>query len=124
MTDGPVHGTWEPEPAARWEDGFLSGNGHHGALLFGEPDDERVVVTHHTLVRPNGAEHARPPRTDDIVTVSLGQFAAPAGGGMPPGRNLFPSSFPNHRSQFYGQNNLLFLRLNSFTEADKHPHPR
>jgi alpha-L-fucosidase 2 len=62
MTDGPVHGTWEPEPAARWEDGFLSGNGHHGALLFGEPDDERVVVTHHTLVRPNGAEHARPPR--------------------------------------------------------------
>ncbi|MDQ0907280.1 alpha-L-fucosidase 2 [Streptomyces canus] len=62
MTDGPVHGTWEPEPAARWEDGFLSGNGHHGALVFGEPNDERVVVTHHTLVRPNGAEHARPPR--------------------------------------------------------------
>ncbi|MFE2218154.1 glycoside hydrolase N-terminal domain-containing protein [Streptomyces canus] len=57
-----VHGTWEPEPAARWEDGFLSGNGHHGALLFGDPTDERVVVTHHTLVRPNGAEHARPPR--------------------------------------------------------------
>ncbi|WP_030602277.1 glycosyl hydrolase family 95 catalytic domain-containing protein [Streptomyces fulvoviolaceus] len=57
-----VHGTWEPRPAARWEDGFLSGNGHHGALLFGDPDDERVVVTHHTLVRPNGAEHARPPR--------------------------------------------------------------
>ncbi|MFK4103481.1 glycosyl hydrolase family 95 catalytic domain-containing protein [Streptomyces sp. NPDC019531] len=62
MSDGPVHGTWEPAPAARWEDGFLSGNGRHGALLFGAPNDERVVVTHHTLVRPNGAEHARPPR--------------------------------------------------------------
>ncbi|MER6285817.1 glycosyl hydrolase family 95 catalytic domain-containing protein [Streptomyces sviceus] len=62
MTKGPVHGTWEPGPATRWEDGFLSGNGHHGALLFGAPDDERVVVTHHTLVRPNGSEHARPPR--------------------------------------------------------------
>ena len=62
MTDGPVHGTWEPTPAARWEDGFLSGNGHHGALVFGDPNDERVVVTHHTLVRPNGAEHARPPQ--------------------------------------------------------------
>ncbi|MFE3851235.1 glycoside hydrolase N-terminal domain-containing protein [Streptomyces griseorubiginosus] len=61
MNDGPVHGTWEPAPAARWEDGFLSGNGRHGALLFGDPHDERVVVTHHTLVRPNGAEHARPP---------------------------------------------------------------
>ncbi|MFF8971998.1 glycoside hydrolase N-terminal domain-containing protein [Streptomyces sp. NPDC014995] len=58
---GPVHGTWEPRPAARWEDGFLSGNGHHGALVFGDPDDDRVVVTHHTLVRPNGAEHAGPP---------------------------------------------------------------
>ncbi|MEU9170008.1 glycoside hydrolase N-terminal domain-containing protein [Streptomyces sp. NPDC048420] len=62
MSDGLVHGTWEPAPATRWEDGFLSGNGRHGALLFGAPEDERVVVTHHTLVRPNGAEHARPPR--------------------------------------------------------------
>ncbi|POX45051.1 hypothetical protein C3489_35120 [Streptomyces sp. Ru71] len=62
MSGTPVHGTWEPEPAARWEDAFLTGNGHHGALVFGDPDDERVVVTHHTLVRPNGAEHARPPR--------------------------------------------------------------
>ncbi|MEV7886281.1 glycosyl hydrolase family 95 catalytic domain-containing protein [Streptomyces sp. NPDC002817] len=58
---GIVHGTWEPRPATRWEDGFLSGNGRHGALAFGEPNDERVVVTHHTLVRPNGAEQARPP---------------------------------------------------------------
>ncbi|MEV4338111.1 glycoside hydrolase N-terminal domain-containing protein [Streptomyces sp. NPDC049590] len=58
----PVHGTWEPAPAARWEDAFLSGNGHHGALVFGDPDDERVIVTHHTLVRPNGGERARPPR--------------------------------------------------------------
>ncbi|MGW3036940.1 glycosyl hydrolase family 95 catalytic domain-containing protein [Streptomyces sp. NPDC001178] len=57
-----VHGTWEPVPATRWEDGFLSGNGHHGALVFGDPNDEQVVVTHHTLVRPNGAENARPPR--------------------------------------------------------------
>ncbi|MFI0512895.1 glycosyl hydrolase family 95 catalytic domain-containing protein [Streptomyces sp. WSLK1-5] len=61
MTEGPAHGSWEPRPAARWEDGFLSGNGHHGALLFGDPEDERLVVTHHTLVRPNGSEHARPP---------------------------------------------------------------
>ncbi|MFE2260987.1 glycosyl hydrolase family 95 catalytic domain-containing protein [Streptomyces griseosporeus] len=57
----PVHGTWEPDPAARWEDAFLSGNGRHGALVFGDPNDDRVIVTHHTLVRPNGAEHARPP---------------------------------------------------------------
>ncbi|MFJ8495508.1 glycosyl hydrolase family 95 catalytic domain-containing protein [Streptomyces sp. NPDC094038] len=59
---GPVHGTWEPAPAARWEDAFLSGNGHHGILAFGDPNDDRVIVTQHTLVRPNGGEHARPPR--------------------------------------------------------------
>ncbi|WP_460070053.1 glycosyl hydrolase family 95 catalytic domain-containing protein [Streptomyces sp. YKOK-I1] len=56
-----THGSWEPTPAARWEDAFLSGNGHHGTLTFGDPNDDRVIVTHHTLVRPNGAEHARPP---------------------------------------------------------------
>ncbi|MFJ4633114.1 glycosyl hydrolase family 95 catalytic domain-containing protein [Streptomyces sp. NPDC088847] len=59
---GPVHATWEPLPATRWEDAFLSGNGHHGVLVFGDPNDDRVIVTHHALVRPNGAEHARPPR--------------------------------------------------------------
>ncbi|OXY90618.1 glycosyl hydrolase family 95 catalytic domain-containing protein [Streptomyces diastatochromogenes] len=62
MSHVPVHGTWEPAPATRWEDAFLSGNGHHGALVFGDPNDDRVIVTQHTLVRPNGSEHARPPR--------------------------------------------------------------
>lgn len=61
MTRTPVHGTWEPQPAARWEDAFLSGNGHHGTLVFGDPNDDRVIVTHHTLVRPGGSD-TRPPR--------------------------------------------------------------
>jgi alpha-L-fucosidase 2 len=61
MTSEVTHGTWEPHPAARWEDAFLSGNGRHGAMVFGDPNDDRVIVTHHTLVRPNGGEHARPP---------------------------------------------------------------
>ncbi|MER6673668.1 glycoside hydrolase N-terminal domain-containing protein [Streptomyces sp. NPDC000983] len=67
MTADPVHGTWESAPAARWEDGFLSGNGHHGALVFGDPNDDRVIVTQHTLVRPNGGEHARPPELADAL---------------------------------------------------------
>ncbi|WP_189749079.1 glycosyl hydrolase family 95 catalytic domain-containing protein [Streptomyces tendae] len=61
MSGTPVHGTWEPEPAARWEDAFLSGNGHHGALVFGDPDTDRVIVTHHTLVRPGGDDGRRRP---------------------------------------------------------------
>ncbi|MET9441689.1 glycoside hydrolase N-terminal domain-containing protein [Streptomyces sp. NPDC006610] len=61
-TTPPVHGTWEPAPAARWEDAFLSGNGRHGALVFGDPNVDRVVVTHHTLVRPGQDENRTPPR--------------------------------------------------------------
>ncbi|MER5478889.1 glycoside hydrolase N-terminal domain-containing protein [Streptomyces sp. NPDC002734] len=53
MSATPVHGTWEPRPAARWEDAYLSGNGRHGAMAFGHPHDEQVIVTHHTLVRPD-----------------------------------------------------------------------
>ncbi len=62
---GPVHGTWEAEPAARWEDAFLSGNGRHGALVFGGPGDERVVVTHHCLVTPVPPADTLPPRLAD-----------------------------------------------------------
>ncbi|MGW9400007.1 glycosyl hydrolase family 95 catalytic domain-containing protein [Streptomyces sp. NPDC055642] len=67
MSATPVHGTWEPRPAARWEDAFLSGNGHHGALVFGDPVDDRTVVTHHTLVRPGEGDerHRRPPHLAD-----------------------------------------------------------
>ncbi|MFJ5778195.1 glycosyl hydrolase family 95 catalytic domain-containing protein [Streptomyces sp. NPDC093094] len=62
LAGGPVHGTWEPRPAIRWEDSFLTGNGRHGALVSGDPDDDRVVVTHHALVRPDGTRSARPPQ--------------------------------------------------------------
>ncbi|MFB7353037.1 glycosyl hydrolase family 95 catalytic domain-containing protein [Streptomyces gardneri] len=63
MSHGPVHGTWEAAPAARWEDAFLAGNGRHGALVFGDPEDDRVIVTHHTLVRPNNTPaDTAPPR--------------------------------------------------------------
>ncbi|MEV3858996.1 glycoside hydrolase N-terminal domain-containing protein [Streptomyces sp. NPDC050095] len=55
------HGTWEQVPAGRWEDAFLSGNGRHGALVFGDPHDDRVIVTHHALVRPDAGPQPRPP---------------------------------------------------------------
>ncbi|MEU8503988.1 glycoside hydrolase N-terminal domain-containing protein [Streptomyces brevispora] len=60
-----IDGTWEPRPAARWEDAFLGGNGRHGAMVYGDPVDDRVIVNHHTLVRPNGSEHTRPPELAD-----------------------------------------------------------
>ncbi|MFF8609787.1 glycoside hydrolase N-terminal domain-containing protein [Streptomyces sp. NPDC015346] len=66
---GAVDGTWEASPAGRWEDCLLSGNGRHGATVFGDPDDDRVIITHHTLVRPNNAEEdTRPPRLADRLS--------------------------------------------------------
>ncbi|MER5442308.1 glycoside hydrolase N-terminal domain-containing protein [Streptomyces sp. NPDC002790] len=55
------HGTWETAPADRWEDAYLGGNGRHGVLVFGDPRDDRVVVTHHRLVRPDGGPQPGPP---------------------------------------------------------------
>ncbi|MFD5041198.1 glycoside hydrolase N-terminal domain-containing protein [Streptomyces sp. NPDC058377] len=60
-----IDGTWEPRPATRWEDAFLSGNGRHGAMVWGDPADDQVIVDHHTLVRPNGSEDLRPPELAD-----------------------------------------------------------
>ncbi|MFD6425484.1 glycoside hydrolase N-terminal domain-containing protein [Streptomyces sp. NPDC060198] len=69
-------GTWEPRPAARWEDAFLSGNGHHGAMVYGDPADDRVIVNHHTLVRPNGSEHLRPPElSEELGTLQTALLA-------------------------------------------------
>ncbi|GAA3756143.1 glycosyl hydrolase family 95 catalytic domain-containing protein [Salinactinospora qingdaonensis] len=62
MTTAPRwRGNWDNTPAAQWEDAFLTGNGRHGAMVYGDPFDERVVVNHHTLVRPNGSQGLRPP---------------------------------------------------------------
>ncbi|WP_328535711.1 glycosyl hydrolase family 95 catalytic domain-containing protein [Streptomyces sp. NBC_00344] len=60
-----IHGTWEPRPATRWQDAFLSGNGRHGAMVYGDPADDRVIVSHHSLVRPNGSEGLGPPELAD-----------------------------------------------------------
>jgi hypothetical protein len=57
----PTHGIHDPEPAARWEDAYLGGNGRHGALVHGRTHDEAVVVTHHDLVRPDPASGVEPP---------------------------------------------------------------
>ena len=58
----PGPGIWDAEPAAAWPDAFLAGNGRHGALVFGQPGDETVIVTQHRLVRPNGTAGQPPPR--------------------------------------------------------------
>ena len=40
---------WSAFPANRWEDAFVTGNGRHGTMVLGEPDDKRIICVHEEL---------------------------------------------------------------------------
>jgi len=43
------------QPAERWEEALLTGNGNMGAMMFGRPYDETIVVNHCQLYLPKGS---------------------------------------------------------------------
>lgn len=47
-----MRGIHDTVPATRWEDAFPVGNGRHGALVYGDPQAETVIMTHHHLTWP------------------------------------------------------------------------
>ncbi|MFF5010214.1 glycoside hydrolase N-terminal domain-containing protein [Streptomyces phaeochromogenes] len=57
----PDRGIHDTAPASSWTDGFLTGNGEYGALLYGEPALEKVILNHHRMVLPNGTRDIAPP---------------------------------------------------------------
>lgn len=48
-------GATSTEPATRWEEAFLSGNGTMGVMVFGQPYQETVVQNHCKLYLPIGS---------------------------------------------------------------------
>ena len=62
--DPPARGTWTAQPATRWEAGFLTGNGRMGAIVFGQPADETIVLNHCRMYRPLGSREIVPDLTD------------------------------------------------------------
>lgn len=40
---------WSASPADKWEDAFVTGNGRHGTMVYGQPDDERIICVHEEL---------------------------------------------------------------------------
>ena len=42
MSVCPERGTWSEEPASRWEDAMVSGNGCMGLTVFGDPEADRA----------------------------------------------------------------------------------
>lgn len=57
----PERGIHDTSPASSWTDGFLTGNGEYGAVLYGAPALEKVVFNYHRLVLPNGTRDVTPP---------------------------------------------------------------
>ncbi|MDR3034789.1 MAG: glycoside hydrolase family 95 protein, partial [Kitasatospora sp.] len=57
----PQRGSYDTAQATAWTDGFVTGNGTHGALPYGTPALERVVLNHHSFVLPNGTRDLLPP---------------------------------------------------------------
>lgn len=40
---------WSASPASQWEDAFVTGNGRHGTMVWGNPIDERITCVHEEL---------------------------------------------------------------------------
>ncbi|MFE2726138.1 RICIN domain-containing protein [Kitasatospora sp. NPDC059327] len=64
----PERGIWDAAAASAWTDGFLSGNGEYGAVYYGAPALEAMVLNHHRLVLPNGTRDVMPP----VISGKLG----------------------------------------------------
>ncbi|WP_433559548.1 glycosyl hydrolase family 95 catalytic domain-containing protein [Pseudonocardia xinjiangensis] len=90
--EGPRHGIHDTAPAARWEDGFLSGNGECGLIALGDPAAERLIVNHHRFVLPNGSRGMAPPavadRLDEVRDLVLAGDAKAAQRAFSDGRRL------------------------------------
>lgn len=52
--EASFHGSISRAPAQRWEDAFVTGNGRMGAMLFGNPSNDTLVVNHCRLFLPLG----------------------------------------------------------------------
>ncbi|MBT3266137.1 glycoside hydrolase family 95 protein [Candidatus Poribacteria bacterium] len=60
-TIAPARGMSSLYPAERWEDALITGNGTLGALVFGNPYSERVVLNHERFNLPQWKSPPEPP---------------------------------------------------------------
>jgi len=56
----PKHGTVSIAPAKQWEDALAAGNGTMGAMLYGDPRNDTVLVNHCKLWLPAGSREQVP----------------------------------------------------------------
>ncbi|SFL52131.1 Glycosyl hydrolase family 65, N-terminal domain [Gracilibacillus orientalis] len=56
----PKRGIWTDQPASKWEDALVSGNGSHGVMVFGDPVHDTVIGNHCRLYLPQGNSYDLP----------------------------------------------------------------
>jgi hypothetical protein len=54
-------GMYSIQPAERWEDALISGNGTMGIMVYGDPVHEKIIFNHELLYEPIGSENVEPP---------------------------------------------------------------
>ncbi|MHC4255557.1 MAG: glycosyl hydrolase family 95 catalytic domain-containing protein [Planctomycetota bacterium] len=61
LIEFPEHGFVSKLPASKWEESMLTGNGTIGALVPGEPLNERIILCHENLFMPEYPPYPAPP---------------------------------------------------------------
>ena len=57
----PKHGYISRLPASKWEEAMLTGNGTTGALVMGDPKEDRIILSHEKLFMPEYPPYPAPP---------------------------------------------------------------
>jgi hypothetical protein len=57
----PARGMTSLAPAVQWQDALVSGNGTLGAMVFGDPAAERIILNHEKFNQPQRFEPLPPP---------------------------------------------------------------
>jgi len=57
----PQRGMYSLQPAIRWEEALVAGNGTLGILVYGDPLRERIIFNHELLYEPLRDERVPPP---------------------------------------------------------------
>ena len=58
---------YSDQPALKWEDALISGNGEQGILVFGDLRQERIIFNHEFLYEYIGAENVAPADISDVM---------------------------------------------------------
>lgn len=57
-----INAPFSDRPATKWQEALITGNGRMGVLVFGDPENERVVFNHERLYEPLLDQPAQPPQ--------------------------------------------------------------